>query len=1034
MIKNILIKNLLIAVLFIFSLNTVSAQITLGNSPYVENFDNIGTSLSTGFSTRFGATAANLGTDAAFAIAKTQWNTTSSGFRNSASATGLTNTADPTAQSNATNRALSVRQSGSNGDPGSAFIFQIANTTGKSDFVLSFKLQSLDDTSPRITTWQVDYGFGDNPTSFTATTATGTLTTGGNTFSNNAVNVNFGTALNNVSSKVWIRIVTLTPTTGASARPTSAIDDFSLSFTGGIATPDVTPPTISSIVPGNNSTNVSLTSPLAITFSEPIAKGTGNIILNNITDNTSVNIDVNSSQVVISGSKATISSTLVAAKNYAVNIQSTVFKDLVNNSFAGISNNTTWSFTTQSGSTPSANGTLNQTYNFNNCVAAGNSLSDGFTHISVTGTQVWSCTDFGRTFPGTGTSTDLGLQMNGYAGSAQENEDWLISPKFDLSGTANPLLSFYTRVRFAGEALKLYVSTNYDGTSNPSSATWVLLEGKFPADNSDAWTKSDNISLSAYKQSSVYVALVYNSSASAAARWSVDDFLLENSSTPAPAQINVSSGSVNFGSVISGSTTTKTFTFTPSNFTTDLTLTSSPPFTISKDGTAFTNSLSYTLAELSTIKTVSVKFVPTQNSLSYSTNLNFAYSTNSQNLVILSGNTFNYANTLEVVNWNLEWFAGTNGPTDNVKQKLNAIKIMKTLDADIYCIAEVVDTLAFKEVAEQIGTTTSEYGYFVSPFTTSASSTASGNYKNGQKLGFIYRKSVITPITTRGLLFTTSSSDPAYAAWSSGRFPFEMQANVTLNGIIKKINFIVIHAKAETSTGSYTKRKDGATLLKSFLDANEPNDNFILLGDFNDDLDQTISTQAEAGADYPSSSYKIIVDDASRYFPVTLPLSVAGKKSIVGYNDVVDHAIVSNEMKDFYISNSSDVLNNVTAAISPDNYNTVSDHYPILSRYTWSTTTSIAKDLKVNNSKLSIYPNPLKGNEITILLDEQNSANENYELTLIGLDGRLMFKNYDIISVSNQLLNNSLKYLNQGIYILNLKGKTNSYSLKLVKE
>lgn len=1034
MIKNVLLKSLISTSLMILCINSTDAQVTLGTSPYLENFDNIGTSLSTGFSTRFGATSTNLGTDAALAIGKTAWNITSSGFRNSASAEGLTSSADATAQSNATNRALSVRQSGNNGDPGAAFIFQLANTSGKTGFALSFKLQSLDDTSPRITTWQVDYGFGDTPSSFTAATATGTLTTGGNSFSNNTINVNFGTALDNSSAKVWIRITTLSATSGSSNRPTSAIDNFSLSFSGGVSTPDVTPPTLATLNPGNNSTNISITSPLEITFSEPIAKGTGNIIINNLTDNSSTTIDVTNAQVVLSGNKATLSSTLVASKNYAINIPNTAFKDLANNSFAGITNNTTWSFTTQTASAPAANGVLNQTYNFNNCVATGNTLSSGFTQFSVSGAQVWSCTDFGRTYPGTGTSTDLGLQMNGFAGSAQVNEDWLISPKYDLTNTANPLLSFHTRVRFNGDLLKLYVSTNYDGTSNPSAATWVLLDGKFPASNSDVWTKSENISLTPYKQAAVYIAIVYTSSATSAARWSVDDFLLENSSTPAPPQITVSSGSVNFGSVISGSNTNQTFTFTPANFVENLTLTTAPPFSISKDGTAFSSTLTYTLAELNTAKSVTVKFSPTQTSLSYSANLNFAYGATSQNLVTLSGNTFNYANTLEVVNWNLEWFAGTNGPSDDVKQKLNTIKIMKTLDADIYCIAEIVDTLAFKEVAEQIGATTSEYGYYVSTFTTSASNTASGNYKNGQKLGFIYRKSVISPITTRGLLFTTSSLDPAYVAWSSGRFPFEMQANVTLNGITKKINFITIHAKAETSTGSYTKRKDGATLLKAFLDANEPNDNFIILGDFNDDLDQTISTQAEAGTSYPASSYKIIVDDATRYFPVTLSLSIAGKKSIVGYNDVVDHAIVSNEMKDYYINSSADVLSNVTAAVSPDNYNTVSDHYPILTRYTWSTSTSLGKDLKINNRKLSIYPNPVKGEGFTIILDDENSTNEKYELTLTGLDGRLMFSNYDKISTSNQLLNNSLKYLNQGIYILNLKGKDNSYSIKIVKQ
>jgi hypothetical protein len=403
---------------------------------------------------------------------------------------------------------------------------------------------------------------------------------------------------------------------------------------------------------------------------------------------------------------------------------------------------------------------------------------------------------------------------------------------------------------------------------------------------------------------------------------------------------------------------------------------------------------------------------------------------------MLGGNTYSTASTFDVVNWNIEWFAGTNGPTDDLKQKLNAIKVMKSLNADLYAISEIVDTLAFKELAEQIGTTTTEYGYYVSTYASSSATTTSGSYRTSQKLGFIYRKSVVAPIAKpTGLFYTTSTSDPAYVAFSAGRFPFELKANVTLNGVTKPINFIVLHAKAETNDGSYTKRKNGSILLKTYFDTNQPNDNFIILGDFNDDFDRTIATSAEAGADFPNSPYKNIIDDVARYSAITLPLSLADKKSTTTFNDVIDHVIISNEMKEFYISETADILTSVEATVSPDNFDaTTSDHYPVISRYLWTTSTSLGKDLKVNNSKLSIYPNPVKSDGLTILIDGKNNDQEKYDLSLISLDGRVVFSNFDKISTSNTLLNNYVKYLNQGIYILNIKGKDQSYSAKFVKE
>ena len=205
--------------------------ISLGTtSPFLLNFNNIGTGLPAGVTVFTGATSTSFGNAGTYTSALGSWSNVSAGFKNYASATGLTSAADQTAQDAATNRALGVRQTSSTGyDPGTSFVFQIDNTTGKTNVQLQFLLQSLDITVGRTTTWTVDYALGDNPTSFTAATPTGTMTTTP-TFSNNTINVNFGGALDNKSQKVWIRISTFSATTGTGSRPSTAIDDFRVSW------------------------------------------------------------------------------------------------------------------------------------------------------------------------------------------------------------------------------------------------------------------------------------------------------------------------------------------------------------------------------------------------------------------------------------------------------------------------------------------------------------------------------------------------------------------------------------------------------------------------------------------------------------------------------------------------------------------------------------------------------------------------------------------------------------------------------------
>lgn len=237
-------KKLLLLAAVASLTNLAHAQLGLNGSSYTQNFNGLSSTsnvLPSGWKVSVTSSTTALGTDVTgtkYDASGRTWTSFTNGFRNLASANGHTTFApfglDSMAQVNQADRALAVRQTGTVGDSTCAFMLNIANTTGLTNFALSFKLQSLDSTSPRVSTWRVDFGVGANPTSFTAATITSStpLTTGGNTFSNNTITATFPAGINNQSGPVWIRIACLQPTTGSQNRPTTAIDDFNLTWTG----------------------------------------------------------------------------------------------------------------------------------------------------------------------------------------------------------------------------------------------------------------------------------------------------------------------------------------------------------------------------------------------------------------------------------------------------------------------------------------------------------------------------------------------------------------------------------------------------------------------------------------------------------------------------------------------------------------------------------------------------------------------------------------------------------------------------------
>lgn len=381
-------------------------------------------------------------------------------------------------------------------------------------------------------------------------------------------------------------------------------------------------------------------------------------------------------------------------------------------------------------------------------------------------------------------------------------------------------------------------------------------------------------------------------------------------------------------------------------------------------------------------------------------------------LILLSSS--GQADTLKIVNWNLEYFGENNSAAASQAEMDKVRTIMNQLDADVYGLVEVVSIDSLASLASSLP---GDYHYVVSPYGSAAPNPFSNNYALAQKLAFVYKRNKFTNLRFRGFLQSSSS---AYTNWSSGRFPFMMEADwINDKGQSLAVKILLIHAKAMNDYYSCDRRVAACRELKDSLDANYPNDYVMIVGDYNDDFDVTICIN------YSVSNYERLIKDsldAVSYYSPTIPLTLAGEASIEGYPSFLDHVVVTNEWKPWYITGSAVMLKQQVGAWVSNYYNDVSDHYPVVSSYIRPGTTGVELQM-LSAEGFTVYPNPARA-FFTIRMSSEMSGH----YVLQDLSGRMAGQG-DLLAKEQRINTNALP---SGLYLLTVTQGGQQKHCKLV--
>ncbi|MCU0427156.1 MAG: DUF5689 domain-containing protein [Candidatus Kapabacteria bacterium] len=306
-------------------------------------------------------------------------------------------------------------------------------------------------------------------------------------------------------------------------------------------------------------------------------------------------------------------------------------------------------------------------------------------------------------------------------------------------------------------------------------------------------------------------------------------------------------------------------------------------------------------------------------------------------LSVNPADTIPKARTLDVTTWNLRWFGrpfdndGVTrlGPADSLLQFRNVIRVLDSIDADLYALQEISNSPLFLRILDSLP----RYGAIIAGFAPPQPQFVP------QRTAYLFKRSVID--TVRSEMVLTNSQ------FAAGRFPLRLEFDAAVQGVRRRIHAFNIHAKAGSTQRDYDLRTTDAQLLYDFLNTNYPTQNVIVAGDFND------SPTASIFQSLPTP-YLPFVRDSARYTFVTASLARQGLSSI-NAGGMIDNVVVSNEMNASILAGGEKIESPFTYITG---YSTsTTDHFPVTARFFLDRITSVQAPLRTETG-LSVFPNP----------------------------------------------------------------------------
>ncbi|NOU59346.1 hypothetical protein ELS83_05915, partial [Marinifilum sp. JC070] len=562
------------------------------------------------------------------------------------------------------------------------------------------------------------------------------------------------------------------------------------------------------------------------------------------------------------------------------------------------------------------------------------------------GDRSWEITEY---------SSNKYMQMSAYQASG-DIVSWLITPEIDLENYNNEKLNFKTKNGYyKGTTLEVLISTDFDG-SDVTSATWNTLPANIDERNNSSYgpdfVASGEVDLSAY-EGGIYIAFKYSGNGSnLTTTYQVDDVVIEGTRVPITGTLSHNqTAALQFPyTEVGESSTAQTYELSFETLEGDITVQASKNYQLSLNGTDWNSELTIAKTETSPM-TIQVRLTPELAVVNGSTGEILHKAKGAENLTlslnssaspdIADASTLGMDKTLDVVAWNIEWFGvpSKSKSASSFTEQLNAVsQEIINLNADIYALQElVVDNVNgdfMTPLVDKLNELAGDQIYegIVGPRYSHDDSEPTTEYP-AQRVCYIFNKTSVSNLNDFSMFSdlyqggSTTSIDGytgnASKFWASGRMPYLFEAEVVIDGKKDVVKLINIHAKC--CQDSHSRKLADATFLMNELNTNYTTDNLIVLGDYNDYLEGSMTS----GKSSPYSSWFETED----YFD-----------HVVTSSTNIDHIAISNELYDEY-----QLLTNNTSQTNVS----ISDHHPIMLRLKLNTEENAKKTQSITFTEIS---------------------------------------------------------------------------------